>query len=55
MWRNHGARMKKARSMKKVKPIPDGYHTPPYLACGDAAQVIAFYKKTFGAKSCRAD
>lgn len=37
--------------MKKVKPVPDGYHTvTPYLACADAAQAIAFYKKAFGAK-----
>jgi len=39
--------MKKA----KVKPVPDGYHTvTPYLACAEAAQAIAFYKKAFGAK-----
>jgi len=43
--------MKKARSMKKVKPVPDGYHTvTPHIACGEAAQAIAFYKKAFGAK-----
>ena len=37
--------------MKKVKPVPDGYHTvTPYLACAAAAQAIAFYKKAFGAK-----
>ena len=37
--------------MNKVKPVPDGYHTvTPYLACSDAAQAIAFYKKAFGAK-----
>ena len=43
--------MKKARSLKKVKPVPDGYHTvTPYLACAEAAQAIAFYKKAFGAK-----
>ena len=35
---------------KKVKPIPDGYHAvTPYLACGDAARAIEFYKKAFGA------
>jgi PhnB protein len=51
MWLNHGVRMKKARSMKKVKPVPDGYHTvTPYLACGDAAKAITFYKQAFGAK-----
>ena len=44
--------MKKARSRKKaVKPIPAGYHTvTPYLACGDGAAAIEFYKKAFGAK-----
>jgi PhnB protein len=35
---------------KKVKAIPDGYHAvTPYLACGDAARAIEFYKKAFGA------
>ena len=39
--------MKKA---KKAKPVPDGYHTvTPYLACGDGAAAIDFYKKAFGA------
>jgi len=51
MWLNHGRRMKNARSMKKVKPVPGGYYTvTPYLARGEAAQAIAFYKKAFGAK-----
>ena len=41
--------MKKAK--KRVKPIPAGYHTvTPYLACGDGAAAIEFYKKAFGAK-----
>jgi PhnB protein len=41
--------MKKAR--KKAKPVPKGYGTvTPYLACGDAARAIEFYKKAFGAK-----
>ena len=44
--------MKKAKSRKgAVKPIPAGYHTvTPYLACGDGAAAIEFYKKAFGAK-----
>jgi PhnB protein len=37
----------------KKKPVPfmpAGYHTvTPYLACGDAAGAIEFYKKAFGA------
>ena len=34
-----------------VKPIPEGYHTvTPYLAVGDAAEAIEYYKKAFGAK-----
>jgi PhnB protein len=34
-----------------VKPVPDGYHTvTPYLAVGDAAAAIEYYKKAFGAK-----
>jgi hypothetical protein len=38
--------------MKKVKPVPDGYHTVnPFFACGDAAQAIAFHKKTSARKS----
>jgi len=44
MKRNTAARR------KKVSPIPKGYHTvTPYLACGDAAGAIAFYKKAFAA------
>jgi hypothetical protein len=50
IWRNHGALLEKERQMKKkrqkVKAIPAEYHTvTPYLACGDAARAIAFYKK----------
>lgn len=47
--------MKKAKrarkvTAKKVKPIPAGYHSvTPYLACGDGAAAIEFYKKAFGA------
>jgi len=42
---------KPARKKKAVKPIPAGYHTvTPYLACGDGAAAIEFYKKAFGAK-----
>ena len=41
---------KKRNSAKKVKPVPAGYRTvTPYLACGDAARAIDFYKKAFGA------
>jgi PhnB protein len=44
----YGEGMKKRR--KKVKAIPAGYHAvTPYLACGDAARAIEFYKKAFGA------
>ncbi|HJZ83803.1 MAG TPA: VOC family protein [Polyangia bacterium] len=36
---------------KKVKPIPEGYHTvTPYLTVKDAARAIDFYKKAFGAE-----
>jgi PhnB protein len=44
--------MKKAkRSKKPVKPVPAGFHTvTPYLACGDGAAAIEFYKKAFGAQ-----
>jgi PhnB protein len=36
---------------RKVKPIPDGYHTvTPYLIVQGAAQALDFYKKAFGAK-----
>jgi len=38
------------KKLKKVKRIPAGYHSvTPYLACGDAARAILFYKKAFGA------
>lgn len=34
-----------------TKPIPEGYHTlTPYLAVGDAARAIGFYKEAFGAR-----
>jgi PhnB protein len=36
---------------RKVKPIPEGYHTlTPYLIIRGAAQAIEFYKQAFGAK-----
>src|ERR1700733_10702451 len=36
---------------KKVKPIPDGYHTlTPFLSLKEAAKAIQFYKEAFGAK-----
>lgn len=39
---------KPAVSKKKVNFMPAGYHTvTPYLACGDAAGAIEFYKKAF--------
>ena len=35
---------------KKVSFTPAGYHSvTPYLACGDAARAIDFYKAAFGA------
>jgi PhnB protein len=35
---------------RKVNFMPTGYHTvTPYLACGDAAGAIEFYKKAFAA------
>lgn len=40
---------------KKVRPVPDGYHTAtPYLTLQDASAAIDFYKRAFGAKElCR--
>ena len=36
---------------KKVKPIPEGFHTlTPYLTVKGAGQAIDFYKRAFGAK-----
>ena len=41
---------RKAKKARRVKPVPAGYHSvTPYLACGDAARAIDFYKKAFGA------
>ena len=43
--------MKKDAFDEESETVPDGYHTvTPYLACGHAAQAIAFYEKTLGAK-----
>lgn len=45
------AKKKKARSRRKVSPIPKGYQTvTPGLALRNAADAIEFYKKAFGAK-----
>jgi PhnB protein len=45
------ARAKKAAPRKKVNFTPKGYHTvTAYLACGDGAGAIEFYKKAFGAR-----
>jgi len=40
---------------KKVKPVPDGYHTAtPYLTLQNTSAAIDFYKRAFGAKElCR--
>ncbi len=36
---------------KKVKPVPQGYHSAtPYLTVSDAAGAIDFYKRAFGAQ-----
>jgi PhnB protein len=38
-------------SEKKVKPIPEGFHSvTPYLSIKGASQAIEFYKKAFGAQ-----
>jgi PhnB protein len=37
--------------VKKVNPIPDGYHTvTPYLILRGAAKALDFYKQAFGAE-----
>ncbi len=39
------------RSSKKVRPIPEGFHSlTPYLAVRGAAQAIDWYKRAFGAR-----
>ena len=36
---------------KKVKPVPDGYHSvTPHLVVRGAAKALAFYQKAFGAE-----
>jgi PhnB protein len=55
IWRGSGGLLEKERRMKKnrkkAKPVPAGYRAvTPYLACGDAARAIEFYKKAFGAR-----
>jgi uncharacterized glyoxalase superfamily protein PhnB len=40
-----------AKPVKKVAPIPAGYHSvTAHLVCRGAAKAIEFYKKAFGAK-----
>ncbi|MDE2234848.1 MAG: VOC family protein [Gammaproteobacteria bacterium] len=51
--KNHGARKagKRKASTRKVKPVPDGYHSiTPYLIIDGAAAALEFYKRAFGAK-----
>ena len=39
------------RQARKVKPVPDGYHTiTAHIFLDDAAKAIEFYQKAFGAK-----
>ena len=41
----------KKQTVKKVQPIPKGYHSvTAYLSIRDAAQALEYYKKAFGAK-----
>ncbi len=36
---------------RRVKPVPDGYHTvTPYLTVDDAVRALDFYKRAFGAR-----
>jgi PhnB protein len=36
---------------KKVKPVPDGYHTAtPYLILSGAAKALDYYQRAFGAQ-----
>lgn len=46
------AKAKRTRpKVKRVKPIPDGYHTvTPYLIVRNADRAIDFYKRAFGAR-----
>jgi PhnB protein len=42
---------KKSAGKKRVSFMPTGYHTvTPYLACGDAAGAIEFYRNAFAAR-----
>jgi PhnB protein len=45
------ARVAAKKAVKKISPIPAGFHTvTPYLSVVGAAQAIEFYKKAFSAK-----
>lgn len=45
------AAKKTAKPARKVKPIPDGYHSvTPYLIVRGGARALAFYAKALGAK-----
>jgi uncharacterized glyoxalase superfamily protein PhnB len=42
---------KAAKATKRVKPVPDGYHTiTAHIVLDDSAKAIEFYKKALGAK-----
>jgi PhnB protein len=44
------AKRAKARTKKRVKPVPAGYHSvTPYLTVRDGSRAIDFYKHAFGA------
>jgi PhnB protein len=41
----------KATPARKVRPVPEGYHTvAPHLCVDGGAQALEFYQKAFGAK-----
>ena len=42
----------KPAAKRRVKPIPDGYHTlTPYMIVDGAAAALDFYKRAFGARA----
>ena len=50
MAKRKGVRRTAKAVKRRVRPVPDGYHTvTPYLTVDDASRALDFYRRAFGA------